>query len=605
METIDIVNLIERNPITRLSRTYNNKLLTKIKNGFTEQQQQLFVASFYCYLNYNQTTEFVIDLDNVWRWLGFNQKINAKVSLEKHFIHDKDYKCLLLQPQEQKNGRGGHNKETILMTIQTFKLFCIKAATKKSEEIHEYFIKLEQILQETVHEETDELRQQLEDQKEKYEKKIKNTKEQEKHNLLLREFASIGEIVYIIRVKTYENGSYIVKIGESRRGIEARYKEHRSNYEEAVILDCFSVKKSRDFENFIHNHEKIKPSRVFNLQNHEKETELFLIGEKLSYNILLQVINDNIKQFNEYSHLDFEKLKAEKEMLEEKLMKVKSKSLSSTGMENFRELLDYIKKQDERQKEQDKKIEKLLQQNKEIIEKLNNIQLKSETKITTGFGELNKTVGPRLQKINPDTLTVVKVYEYLEEAIKESNNTIKRPSIEKAIKEATIYQGYRWNYISRDVEDPTNITNLQPTKKITTPSVGYIAKLDAEQTHIINVYIDRKTAALENGFSASGLDTPVKNKKPIRGNMYMLFSECEQKLRDDFIEKKCADKPLLLFKDGVGQYDENQNLLQEFSCKYDCINACKMSDKTMARALEKGAAYNGFFYKKLEPRLYI
>ena len=51
---LDIVELIENNPITRLSGTYQNKLLIKIKNNFTDSEQQLFVASFYCFLNYNQ-----------------------------------------------------------------------------------------------------------------------------------------------------------------------------------------------------------------------------------------------------------------------------------------------------------------------------------------------------------------------------------------------------------------------------------------------------------------------------------------------------------------------------------------------------------------------
>lgn len=51
METIDIVNLIEDNPISKLTNAYNNKLLTKIKNSFTEKEQQLFVSSFYCYLH--------------------------------------------------------------------------------------------------------------------------------------------------------------------------------------------------------------------------------------------------------------------------------------------------------------------------------------------------------------------------------------------------------------------------------------------------------------------------------------------------------------------------------------------------------------------------
>jgi hypothetical protein len=92
MQTLDIVNLIETNPITKLNNVYNNKLLTKIKENFTETEQQLYIASFYCYLNYNQTTDFVIDLDNIWKWLGFQQKYHSKNLLEKQFIIDKDYK---------------------------------------------------------------------------------------------------------------------------------------------------------------------------------------------------------------------------------------------------------------------------------------------------------------------------------------------------------------------------------------------------------------------------------------------------------------------------------------------------------------------------------
>jgi len=94
METLNIVELIENNPITRLSGTYQNKLLTKIKNNFTDTEQQLFVASFYCFLKYNQRNDFVIDLDNIWKWMGYNQKVKAKTLLEKNFKLDIDYKNL-------------------------------------------------------------------------------------------------------------------------------------------------------------------------------------------------------------------------------------------------------------------------------------------------------------------------------------------------------------------------------------------------------------------------------------------------------------------------------------------------------------------------------
>lgn len=40
------------------------------------------------------------------------------------------------------------------MTIHTFKLFCIKANTIKANEIHDYFIKLEELLHELTQEET-------------------------------------------------------------------------------------------------------------------------------------------------------------------------------------------------------------------------------------------------------------------------------------------------------------------------------------------------------------------------------------------------------------------------------------------------------------------
>jgi len=95
MEQLDIVKLIEENPITKLSNDYNIKLLTKIKENFSDFEQKLFLSSFYCYLNYDPTKDFVIDLDNVWKWLDFNQKYNAERLLEKFFTVDKDYKSLL------------------------------------------------------------------------------------------------------------------------------------------------------------------------------------------------------------------------------------------------------------------------------------------------------------------------------------------------------------------------------------------------------------------------------------------------------------------------------------------------------------------------------
>ena len=110
-EQLDIVKLIENNPITKLSNDYNVKLLTKIKDNFTDFEQNLFLSSFYCYLNYHPVNDFIVNLDNVWKWLGFSVKIKAKTLLEKYFIEGKDYiKSLYDIAQQTIHIKGGQNK---------------------------------------------------------------------------------------------------------------------------------------------------------------------------------------------------------------------------------------------------------------------------------------------------------------------------------------------------------------------------------------------------------------------------------------------------------------------------------------------------------------
>ena len=50
-QKLDIVELIEQNPITYLSKEYQGKFIEKIQKNFTKVQQRIFIASFICYLN--------------------------------------------------------------------------------------------------------------------------------------------------------------------------------------------------------------------------------------------------------------------------------------------------------------------------------------------------------------------------------------------------------------------------------------------------------------------------------------------------------------------------------------------------------------------------
>jgi hypothetical protein len=245
--SFNIVDLIENNPITRLTNTYQHNLLTKIKANFTDNEQQIFVASFYSFLNYDSTKDFVIDLDNVWRWLGFSNKANSKRLLEKQFIIDKDYKILLTKPSEQKKHvKGGHNKETIMLNVETFKKFCMKAGTKKADEIHDYYIRQQQTLLEVIHEESTELKLQLEHSE--------NAREKIREKTLLEQFANNTQCVYYGLIDNVgDKNEKLIKFGNSNN-LKTRVASHKGTYNNFRLMNAFKVKNKLQIENAIKEH---------------------------------------------------------------------------------------------------------------------------------------------------------------------------------------------------------------------------------------------------------------------------------------------------------------------------------------------------------------
>ena len=594
--SIDIVHLIESNPLTKITGNYQSTMINKLKADFNTFEQQMFLASFYCYLNYNES-DFVIDLDSVWQWLAFSQKDSAKRLLEKYFTENTDYK--IIAPQicgAKKDTRGGHNKETIMLTINAFKRFCLKAGTKKASEIHEYYIKMERVIQDVVMDECKSLSDQLKQVKQdnlnkdaelakkeaEHQIKLKKQKELEKEKVLLQQFSASIPIVYVIRVKTFENGEYVVKIGESRRGIVGRYNEHKSKYQECVLLDVFTAIQSKDFESYIHNNPKIRCNQIRDMPGHENEHELFLVGKHLTYQILLEVINSQLDNYQEHGT---KKLELEIEKL---------KLMTNDGNNPvILEILETSKRTEDSNKQLHTRINKL----EAMLEKL--LESKPTVKTQTGFQEPLVTLGPRVQKINPDTMQLIKVYESATEVMTE-DHSIKRPSLSKAVSENIVYCGFRWLFVERDT-DPSVLHNLQPTRKTIPKNIDYVAKLNEAQNEILNVYLDKKTASTMNGYSIGGIDNAVKKGTATQGHYYQLYSECDEKLITKFREK--YGKDVLLFKDGLGIYDQRDQLVKEYKCKYDCIRIEKMSDKTLAKALSENKLYNGFKYALLPSRV--
>lgn len=156
-ETVNIKTLIESSN----SLVSGGKFVEKLKETFTEQEQKWYVANFYMYLNYNSVTDFPINLENVWKLLGFANKGNAKRLLENNFVKDEDYKSSLL-PKE-KSSWGGSGAEQIMINIDTFKTLCMLVKTEEGKKVRKYYVKLENMYNELIKDQSVELNKKLQE----------------------------------------------------------------------------------------------------------------------------------------------------------------------------------------------------------------------------------------------------------------------------------------------------------------------------------------------------------------------------------------------------------------------------------------------------------
>tara|TARA_Y100000389_G_scaffold48442_2_gene43716 strand:- start:85 stop:1941 length:1857 start_codon:yes stop_codon:yes gene_type:complete len=282
---VNIIDLIEKNPVSKLTDEYNNKFLDRIKCTFTDNEQKIFISSFYCYVKYDTNKDYIVDLGNVWKWLGFARKSNAKTVLEKNFTENKDY---FISTNNIKSGSGGHNTEKIMMNINTFKSFCMVSNTTKSREIHNYYIKLENIMFNIFSEQTDCLTEKIknfETEKENEinkinEENIKDAKRKEEKAIertTLLQFPLNTECVYM-GVFSHDDKTYI-KYGQTNN-LNQRVRDHRKTFGDFILSGAFRVQNKVEIENLITHDSRVKPHLTSLVVGDKTYKEIIVSGEE-------------------------------------------------------------------------------------------------------------------------------------------------------------------------------------------------------------------------------------------------------------------------------------------------------------------------------------
>ena len=214
--------------------------------------------------------------------------------------------------------KGGHNKETFMLNINTFKKYCLKAGTKKADEIHEYYIKLEETLQEVIQEESNELKLQLE-QKEQQLESVTQDKQKIREKTLLEQFPNNTQCVYYGTIDNLSNNNEkLIKFGNSNN-LKNRVIKHKDTYSNFVLINAFKVDNKLQIENAIkENNIFTERQRTITIK-YKKYIELLNI-EGITFTELDKIIKDIITGI-EYSPENYIKILEENKLLKSQLYK--------------------------------------------------------------------------------------------------------------------------------------------------------------------------------------------------------------------------------------------------------------------------------------------
>jgi hypothetical protein len=567
---IDIISLIN-NPDTTVVDAVNSEIIEKIKTRFSTEEQKLFASSFYCYLNYDSRKEFIVDLENVWKWLGFSRIDPAKRLIEKKFKVDIDYKVSQRSVEKvygDTKNPGGRPKDIFLMTINAFKKLCLTAGTSKASDIHDYYISLEEIMHDIIRDQHNKLiesNKQLLCEKQKIEQERLTDKKLERHNVLMNVLQN-KNCVYLIEIE-----GNLVKVGSSGSIKDRRISIQGSFGGKGIFLEVFECLHYREAERNILSDPRVK-QHLFRdqLPSGHVSNEVILLSDSFTYHNLVDIIKEYVIKDRYLSPIQIlEKQKIE--FLHALLNK-------GAGVED---LINVMK-------------------TPFVVQNINTSVGETQNKVDESRVEVvkfKKNNGRRIQQIDPKDLTrVVKVYKNMEALLENKRHLISETGIRDAIAESKVYNKYRWAFVEEG-QDPEVVHNIEPTtnKKI----FRYITvfELNSDKTKILRHFDSMSLARQELKIHISVLKKMLQEEIAYNNCYYITKENCPQNLIEAY------NKPHGFVPKGAVRlkaFDPKTGEEKIFPSMRHAYDFCKIHHKTVRRCINERKPYNGLYWEEIK-----
>jgi hypothetical protein len=288
-----------------LINTLDERLYEILKEEMKEDEQKQFINSFKIYLEHgDDDTKFIISLDDVWEWVGFTRKDNAKTLLTKNFIENKDYIIEVSKKSLSTGGpapagppsKGGNKKtgekEIILLNVSTFKKFCMKASTTRANDICNYYIKMEKVLQQYTKEKLNQLQE--------FYNKFKKTELIKECPINMDKFFwddnlisnfNYKCVIYLAYIGIID-GIYIFKYGVTKQVDIREFKQHKSTFEFFQMVHIEVCDNMYFVESQL---QKVLESKCLLRKimiNNKTQTEIFTITKEHTLEKIIEIVKE-------------------------------------------------------------------------------------------------------------------------------------------------------------------------------------------------------------------------------------------------------------------------------------------------------------------------
>ncbi len=576
--------------------------LAYLRSEFTDEEQQRFVDNFHAFLTHNAETDFVVDLDEVYHWLGFGRKGHAKDAVKRILILDTTYIVRMegLLPQSRKqtlDSRGGHNKQTILMTINGFKHLCMAVRTEEGDRTRRYYIKMENAVNHyAMHRVELQMREharQMQEMELEHARRVKDQEEQHARDIKLRTEQTLHQtlvsvyqrqpVMYFARVNTpADDGSaFLLKLGWTKN-VAQRAQDHRYDFGPTfVLLDVVPC----TFAMYLEEYAKKLPDLMARQylepvgRKHERQTEVYAMDDVSTYKQILATI-----------------VKRRDEMLSEDQTQLHMKELEIEG-----------KRLDVRLRELDIQASQAAVASSEgassssggrspapVLDPDALMALKPpERRYTQGRGS-------KVQCYSKDGKTLIKTYPGYTEATRDSifNGMCTLGRVKLATQQHTVYKGFRWANLERELPDDT-VQELPETVESRTVHTGVVVLLNVARTRIERAFCDMKDAAETYDVGISTISSAIKRGNRSCGGYFLPWDDCPEELRAAYLaEHALPEKRTRATGQAVLQLQPGTNkVVKRFANVQDVIKSMRVSRVALLRAIEAGEPIRGFCWE--------